>query len=242
MGKSTNKRFQNTDIGNAIDFGGDSWIVVGIHEANGSAFESEILGDADQMMQVFNREGAYSSVTMRLNDPADFASLEEALEQDNRLLTLKAESEPEYYQRQSRYLGIFIRVLGLTITIIFSIGAMIGAMITMYAAVANRTLEIGVLRALGFSRWSVLTAFLVESIVLSLIGGALGLLMASGLQFLTFSTINFGTFSDITFSYLLSPQIIVAGLTFAVVMGIAGGFLPAVRASRQEIITALRTT
>lgn len=240
VGTAINKRFQNTGIGKTIKFGGDTWTIVGIHEAEASAFESEIWGDADQMMQAFNRQEAYSSITGRLENTADFAALEQALESDNRLLTVKAETEPEYYRRQSRYLAIFIRVMGLTITLIFSVGAMIGAMITMYAAVANRTREIGVLRALGFKRWSVLAAFLTESVVLSLIGGALGILMASVLQVLTFSTVNFGTFSDITFSYLLSPEIIFFGLLFAVVMGVAGGFLPAVRASRQNILGSLR--
>lgn len=242
IGTAIHKRFRNADIGNTIKFGGDKWTIVGIHEANGSAFESEIWGDGDQMMQAFNRQEAYSSVTVRLNNAGAFPALEKALENDNRLLTIKAETEPDYYRRQSQYLAIFIRVMGLTITIIFSIGAMIGAMITMYAAVANRTREIGVLRALGFKRWTVLTAFLAESIVLSLIGGALGIVMASVLQFVTFSTVNFGTFSDITFSYLLSPNIIIAGLVFAVVMGLLGGFLPAVRASRKDILGALRTT
>ena len=240
IGKAIRQRFQNTDIGQTIKFGGDEWTIVGIHEAKGSAFESEVWGDVDQMMQAFNRQGAYSSVTVRLNSPADTASLNQNLESDNRLLTIKAESEPDYYRRQSRFLVIFIRVLGLSITFIFSIGAVIGAMITMYAAVANRTREIGILRALGFRRRSVLTAFLVESIILSLIGGGIGILMASFLQFLSFSTINFGTFSDITFGYILSSQTVLATLIFAVFMGIVGGFLPAVRASRQDILGALR--
>lgn len=240
IGKSIHQRFQNTDIGQTIKFGGDAWTIVGIHEAGGTAFESEIWGDVDQMMQVFNRQGAYSSVTVRLNNPADTTSLNQNLESDNRLLTIKAESEPDYYRRQSRFLAVFIRILGLSITFIFSIGAVIGAMITMYAAVANRTREIGILRALGFRRRSVLVAFLVESIILSLIGGGLGILMSSFLQFLSFSTINFGTFSDLTFSYILSPEIVMAALIFAVFMGIVGGFLPAVRASRQNILGALR--
>ncbi len=135
----------------------------------------------------------------------------------------------------------FIQILGIFITAIFSVGAMIGAMITMYAAVANRTLEIGTLRALGFPRRSILAAFLSESLLLSLIGGLTGLGMASLLQTLTFSTTNFTTFSEISFRFALSPLIALESILFAVIMGFAGGFLPAARASRQPIIEALRS-
>jgi ABC-type lipoprotein release transport system permease subunit len=240
IGSAIQKRFQNTNIGQTIKFGGDEWTIVGIFDGDGSAYESELWGDVDQLMQAFNRQGAFSSVTVRLAELSQLPSLQETLESDNRLLTLKAESEPEYYRRQSRYLNIFIRVMGLSITLIFSIGAVIGAMITMYAAVSNRTKEIGVLRALGFKRRNVLASFLFESIFLSLLGGSLGILLASLLQFLTFSTINFGTFSDITFGYILNREIILYGLLFSITMGLAGGFLPAVQASRQNIVSTMR--
>ena len=134
----------------------------------------------------------------------------------------------------------FIRILGLFITVIFSTGATIGAMITMYGAVANRTVEIGTLRALGFYRRSILVAFLVESFFLSFSGGLLGLGLASLLQFFTISTLNFGSFSELAFSFALSPSIIGASLGFSLVMGLIGGFLPALRAARLDIIQALR--
>jgi ABC-type antimicrobial peptide transport system permease subunit len=193
-------------------------------------------------LEALNRRGAFSSATVKLKDKNDFESLQKTMEADNRLQTLKVEREKAYYERQSRFLAIFIRVLGLVITIGFSVGAIIGAMITMYAAVANRTVEIGTLRALGFQRRSILTAFLLESVFLSLVGGVVGLGIASGLQFFTISTINFSTFVELAFSFSLSPSIAVSSLIFAVVMGVVGGFLPAARASRLNILDALRAS
>ena len=135
----------------------------------------------------------------------------------------------------------FIRLLGIFITVIFSAGSTIGAMITMYAAVANRTIEVGTLRALGFRRRSILVAFLTESVLLSLIGGLVGLILASFLQFFTVSTLNFGSFSELAFSFALSPQIVFSSLVFALFMGLLGGFLPSVRAARLNIVNALRS-
>jgi ABC-type antimicrobial peptide transport system permease subunit len=168
--------------------------------------------------------------------------MQKMMEADNRLQTIKVEREKEYYERQSRFMAIFIRILGLVITIGFSVGAIIGAMITMYAAVANRTVEIGTLRALGFQRSSILTTFLFESILLSLAGGLIGLVLASGLQFFTISTVNFGTFAELAFSFSLSPSIAFSSLVFAIVMGLLGGFLPAARAARLNILDALRAS
>ncbi|MEO8168692.1 MAG: ABC transporter permease [bacterium] len=242
VGKSISKRFQGAQLGKQIKFGGGFWTIVGEFEADGSGFESEIWGDADQVMQALNRSAAYSSVTARLKEVNSFDALSRAMQADNRLNTVKIEREKEYYERQSRIMALFIRVMGLLITVGFSIGAMIGAMITMYAAVANRTVEIGTLRALGFPRRSVLTAFLIEAIFLSIVGGGVGLLIASGLQFFTISTVNFGTFSELAFSFALSPQIVAGSLLFAVLMGLLGGFLPALRAARLDILSALRAS
>jgi ABC-type antimicrobial peptide transport system permease subunit len=138
-------------------------------------------------------------------------------------------------------MSTFIRILGIVITVIFSLGAMIGAMITMYAAVSNRTVEIGTLRALGFRRRSVLAAFLVESVFLAFIGGVAGLVLASFLQFFSVSMMNFASFSELAFGFSLSPSIVVTSLAFSVIMGLVGGFLPAVRASRLSILEALRS-
>ncbi len=242
VGKNISKRFEGSQPGKTIKFSGDLWTIVGEFEANGSGFESEIWGESDQLMQALNRLGAFSSMTVKMRDKNDFESLNKSIATDNRLQTLKIEREKDYYERQSRFMAIFIRVLGLFITIGFSAGAIVGAMITMYAAVANRTVEIGTLRALGFKRRSVLITFLLESILLSIIGGALGLVIASGLQFFTISTVNFGTFSELAFSFAVSPDIILFSVGFAVTMGIVGGFLPSVRAARLNIVNALRSS
>ncbi|MBM2840220.1 MAG: Multidrug transporter permease, partial [Bacteroidetes bacterium] len=166
-GSNINKRFQGAQIGHTIKFSGDTWTIVGVFDAEGTGFDSEVWGDADQLMGALNRRGAFSAVTVKLKDRNDFEELKKTMETDNRLQTIKLEREKDYYERQSRFFSIFIRVLGLVITVGFSVGAIIGAMITMYAAVANRTVEIGTLRALGFQRRSVLTTFLIESIFLS---------------------------------------------------------------------------
>ncbi len=242
VGKNISRRFQGAQVGKQIKFGGGFWTIVGEFEAGGTGFESEIWGDADQVMQALNRSAAYSSVTIRLKDTNSFDALNRSMQADNRLNTVKIEREKEYYERQSRMMAMFIRIMGLLITVGFSVGAMIGAMITMYAAVANRTIEIGTLRALGFQRSSVLAAFLIEAIFLSIIGGGIGLLIASGLQFFTISTVNFGTFSELAFSFALSPNIVIGSLLFAVAMGVLGGFLPALRAARLDILSALRAS
>ncbi len=148
--------------------------------------------------------------------------------------------ERTFYEEQSQVMSNFISYLGLTLSIIFSIGAMIGAMITMYAAVANRTAEIGTLRALGFRRGSILLAFLVEALLLGLIGWVVGLALASGMQLVQISTMNWQSFSELAFRFTLTPEIVVKSLVFALAMGLAGGFLPAVRAARLKIVDALR--
>jgi ABC-type antimicrobial peptide transport system permease subunit len=196
--------------------------------------------DAEQLIQAFRRP-VFSSLTLRLKNPTDFPALKVRLEDDPRL-AVEVKQEKQYYAEQSEMLATFIRVLGIFVTLIFSIGAIIGAMITMYAAVANRTVEIGTLRALGFPRRSILTAFLIESLLLSFIGGLVGLLLASILQTMTVSTTNFATFSELAFRFALSPAIVLQSMVFAMVMGLLGGFLPAARAARQDIIRALRTT
>ena len=235
------RRFKGVALGADLSFAGDRWTVVGLFEAGGTGFDSEIWGDVDQLMQSFGRP-VFSSVTLRLRNPAQFDGLKARLQADPR--TQYAELKPErvYYREQSQAMANFIRILGLIITIIFSVGAMIGAMITMYAAVANRVVEVGTLRALGFRRRSVLGAFLVESIVLSVIGGAIGVGLASLLSFARVSTVNFSSFSEIGFGFSLSPGVVLGALLFALVMGVVGGFLPAVRAARMSIVGALRAS
>jgi len=241
VGKSIYDRFKGCDIGQTLKFGTRNWLIVGVFEAGKSGFESEVWGDIEQMMSAFNRP-YYSTMIARLRDQNQKSSFKTRFESETRLQQLQIKGEKEYYNEQSRPLASFLTVLGLIITIIFSVGAMIGAMITMYASVANRTVEIGTLRALGFLRRNILLAFLLESLLIALIGGALGILLASALQFITISMLNFSSFSEIAFSFHLTPLIIVAAFVFALLMGIIGGFFPAIRASRLNIVNALRAS
>jgi ABC-type antimicrobial peptide transport system permease subunit len=197
-----------------------------------------VWGDAEQMMQAFRRQ-TFSAVVFRLVDPARFDAVKSTLESDPRL-TVEAKRESRFYAEQSESLAKFIDYLGVSISVIFSIGAIIGAMITMYASVAARTGEIGTLRALGFSRASILAAFLVESLLLGLVGGTAGVAAASLMQALSISTTNFQTFAEVAFSFALTPRIVVDALLFALAMGFVGGFLPAWRAARMKIVDALR--
>jgi len=238
-GRSVAERFRGAGIGETLRFAMRDWRVVGIFDAGSTAYSSEIWGDADQLMQAFRRQ-AYSSVLFRLRDPSEFREVKKKIENDPRL-TLEAKRETTYYKDQSEMMAKFLRILGITLTVIFSLGAMIGAMITMYAAVANRTAEIGTLRALGFRRRSILAAFLVESILLGLVGGLTGLFLASFMQFITVSTVNWQTFSELAFSFTLTFRIACRAIAFSLVMGLIGGALPAVRASRMNIVDAIRT-
>jgi len=238
-GAGITKRFAGAQIGERIKFGGDVWTVVGLFDADGSGFESELWGDLNQIADAFRRS-SFSTVTVRMKDPDDLEAVARAFESDNRLQYFVAKREKKYFEEQSEMMATFIRILGIFITVIFSTGATIGAMITMYGSVANRTTEIGTLRALGFFRRSILLAFLLESLGLALAGGLLGLGIASVLQFFTISTLNFGSFSELAFSFALSPSIVASALGFSLLMGLIGGFLPALRASRLDIIQALR--
>ena len=238
VGESVAQRFENVGLGKVLSFATRNWTVVGIFDAGNTGFSSEIWGDVDQLMQAFGRN-VYSSVIFRLRNPREFQKVKEAIESDPRL-TLEAKRETTYYKDQSKALAKFLRILGLSLTCIFSVGAVIGAMITMYAAVANRTGEIATLRALGFRRATILVAFLVESLFLGLMGGIAGLFFASFLQLFTVSTTNFQTFSELAFGFSLSFDIAYKALTFSLIMGFAGGILPAFRASKLNIVESLR--
>jgi len=238
-GAGITHRFAGAQIGEKVKFGGDFWTVVGIFDSEGSGFDSELWGDLDQIADTFKRS-SLSTVTLRLKNPDDLSDVASTFETDNRLQYFVPKREKRFFEEQSEMMAKFIRILGIFITVIFSIGATIGAMITMYGAVANRTVEIGTLRALGFFRRSILLAFLIESLVLSLGGGLLGLGIASLLQFFTISTLNFGSFSELAFSFAISPEIVAISLGFSLLMGLAGGFLPAIGAARLNIVQALR--
>lgn len=239
-GKGIAKRFQSAGIGETLRFALRDWTVVGVFEAGATGFDSEIWGDADQLMQAFRRT-VYSVVVFRLRDSAEFPNVKREIEGDPRT-ALEAKRESQYYADQSEIMATFLRVFGAVLSVIFSVGAVIGAMITMYAAVANRTSEIGTLRALGFHRRSVLAAFLLEALLLGFLGGIAGLVFASLLQFFTVSTMNWQTFSELSFRFDLSTSIAAKSLLFSIAMGLVGGLLPSLRAARLEIVEALRTT
>lgn len=217
---------------------GQQWLVVGVFDAQGSAYDSEIWGDAEPMLQAFRRT-AFSTVVFRLADPQRLPELQQAIAADPRL-TVEAKPEIRFYEEQSEALATFIRILGTALSVIFSIGAMVGAMITMFAAVSQRTGEIGTLRALGFRRGAVLLAFLLESLLLAMVGAVLGLLAASAMQVVSVSTTNFQTFSELAFRFRLTPAIVGQTLIFALLMGLLGGFIPAWRAARLKIVDGLR--
>ncbi len=241
VGRSINERFKGCEIGQTLKFGTRNWLIVGVFNAQKSGFESEIWGDIEQTMSAFNRP-YYSTMIARLRDQKQESSFKTRFESETRLQQLQIKGEKEYYNEQSRPLAGFLTILGKFITAIFSFGAMIGAMITMYASVSNRTTEIGTLRALGFLRRNILLAFLLESLLIALVGGVLGILLASGLQFLTISMLNFASFSEVAFSFNISTSIVLKSIGFALAMGIFGGFLPAVQASRLNIVNALRAS
>ena len=230
--------FQGVSLGGVLRFGGRDWTVVGLFDAGKSGFDSELWADAEQLMAAFRRQ-SWSSVVFRLADAEAFERARETIDTDPRL-TLEAKREERFYAEQSEALANFIRILGTSLSVIFSIGAVVGAMITMFGTVASRIGEIGTLRALGFRRSAVLSAFLGEALLLSLLGGMVGLAAASLMQVVNISTTNFSTFSELAFQFALTPGIAVQSLLFALFMGFVGGFIPAWRAARLKIVDCLR--
>ena len=240
VGSGVTGKFKGAAIGDQVKFAGDNWKIVGIFDSEGSGFDSELWGDSQQLLNAFNRGNSVSSMTLKLDDVSNFDKFKKQFEFDKRLQQFEPKIEQKYFEEQSEFMAAFIKIIGIVITVIFSFGAMIGAAITMYAAVANRTVEVGTLRALGFKRRSILVVFLIESLVIAITGGVIGIFLASFLQFFNISTLNFQSFSELAFSFSLSPSIIITSLIFAVLMGIVGGFLPSVRAARLKIVNALR--
>ena len=240
VGSAVTNRFRGAKMGDIVKFAGDNWQIVGVFDSDGSGFDSEMWGDSQALLNAFNRGSAVSSLTLKLDNVNNFKEFKKNFEFDRRLQQFEAKIEQKYFEEQSELMANFIRILGIFITVIFSFGATIGAMITMYAAVANRTVEVGILRALGYKRRSILIVFLIESLVIAISGGIVGLFLASFLQFFNISTLNFGSFAELSFGFSLSPTIVISSLLFAVLMGILGGFLPSVRAARLNIVNALR--
>jgi ABC-type lipoprotein release transport system permease subunit len=238
VGKILSERFQGCAMGDRINFGGRDWLVVGIFEAGGTSFESEIWGDVEVMAPAFDRS-EYQSITFRLSDPAYFDAVRKRLEEDRRLKVI-VKREKDYYSDQSVAVTGTIRFLGTFVTIIMAFGAVFGALNTMYAAISARRTEIGTLLALGFSRGSVLISFLVESLILAAIGGALGCLLALPVNGVSAGTTNWTSFSEVAFRIRIEPGMMAAGMMFALAMGSIGGLFPAMNAAKSRIAESIR--
>lgn len=231
-------RFPNTAIGDRMSFGGREWTVVGHFSAGGSAFESEIWGENEQFMPVFRGE-VFQSVTFRMADPSAFEGIKQTLEEDPRLF-LDVYREDRFYEGQSAMLSQILSFIAVFIAGVMAIGAVFGAVNTMYAAVASRGSEIAVLLTLGFKPGNVLSSFLLEAVMIALLGGIVGCVMVLPINGIVTSTTNWNSFSELAFAFRITPRLMVNGLIFAVIMGLIGGSLPARRAARQTVAQALR--
>jgi putative ABC transport system permease protein len=238
VGKSIAKRYPGAHMGNKLRFGRGEWEVVGVMDGGQSAVNSEIFGDLNQISSDFNRADGLSSILLRATDAATVPALINSLNDDRRLGVL-AQTEKSYYEAQTNS-GALLQYLGVFISIIMAVGSSFAAMNTMYAAVARRATEIGTLRVLGFSKNSIMLSFLMESLLLSGLGGLVGCLLVLPLNNITTGIGSFVTFSEIAFNFRVSPEIMLIGVTFALVMGAVGGLFPARMAARKEILVALR--
>ena len=239
VGQSIALRYVNAALGDTLRFGRGDWKIVGILDAGKTAFDNEIWGELNQIASDFNQNETLSSVLVRATDPIALESLKNSMADDQRLY-LDAKSEVEYYSQLTSSADP-VKFLGVFVAIIMAIGSSFAAMNTMYAAVVRRAREIGTLRVLGFSRGSILLSFVVESLLLSLLGGLFGVLLVIPLNGLKSGIGNFGTtFSEIGFDFRITPFIVLVGIAFATIMGILGGLLPARTAAKQDILNALR--
>src|SRR5215467_8736642 len=240
VGKNASKTYSGLTVGNKIDMAGGHWEVVGVFDANGSAFDSEIWTDSRVLNDILKRpSNIFQSATVHLESPSSFQALKDSLTSDPRL-NVDVTREIDYYAKQSTTMTTLITVLGGLVAAIMAIGAVFGALNTMYSAVAERGREIATMRALGFNAYSVVFSFLVEALLISFIGGVIGCLVVLPLNGLTTSTMNFQTFSNLAFAFKITPELLVKGVIFALVMGVVGGLLPAVRAASLPVATALR--
>jgi putative ABC transport system permease protein len=240
VGRNARNAYAGFDLGHSISFGGRLWTIVGVFDSGGSAFDSEVWCDASVLNQAYKRpESVFQSVTVRLEKPEALSLLKNALSTDPRL-TVTAKSEIAYYADQSKMITTLINVLGFMVAGVMGIGAVFGALNTMYSAISARNREIATLRAIGFGGIDVVISFVLESLLIALLGGVLGALLILPIHGYTASTINWQTFSHLSFAFSITPEIIVKGLVFALMMGFLGGFFPALRAARRPIAPALR--
>ncbi|HLQ66192.1 MAG TPA: ABC transporter permease [Candidatus Limnocylindrales bacterium] len=238
VGKMVAERFQNCSVGDHLKLSGRDWNVVGVFDAGGTGYDSEIWGDVELFMPVFDRP-VYQSVILRLGDNSHFAALKKRLESDPRM-SVTVHREDQFYAAQAGALAGLLRSLGIFVTLIMALGAVFGALNTMYASVGARTKEIGTLRAIGFSGGSVLLSILVESTLLALLGGAIGCLLALPVRNFTTGTMSFTSFSELAFRFAVTPGMLLSGMIFAGAMGLVGGFFPARKAASMPVVEALR--
>jgi putative ABC transport system permease protein len=240
VGKNATKTYSGLKVGDTVSLGGGHWQVVGVFDAGGSSFDSEIWCDAKILSQVLQRPpNIFQSATVHLTSPAAFQQFKDSVTSDPRL-NVDATREIDYYAKQSTVMTRLITVLGGIVALIMAVGAVFGALNTMYSAVAERGREIATMRALGFSTTSVLLSFLFEALLISIVGGILGCLAVLPLNGLTTSTMNFQTFSNLAFAFKITFDLLLMGILFALVMGVLGGLLPAIRASIRPVAVALR--
>ena len=240
VGKNVAVAYEGLDLGDTVRFGGGTWTVVGVVDAGGTAFDSELWCDATVLKQVFQRPaGSFQSVTVRLDSPAAFDAFKAALTSDPRL-TVQVDREADYYAKQSQQLTMLITVLGSIVAVVMGIGAIFGALNTMYSAVTERAREIATMRAIGFGAGSVVVSFVIEALCIALVGGVLGCLVVLPLNGLTTGTMNWQTFSHLAFAFRITPILMAWGVAFALLMGLVGGVPPALRAARARVAVALR--
>jgi putative ABC transport system permease protein len=236
---SVRKRFSHANIGDTMEFGKGSWKVVGVFDAGGSAYESEVWGDVNQMASDFDRQGGYSSAYLHATDPIAAEALKNRVSDDQRL-KLEGVLETDYYAKQTSS-GTPIKVIGTVVAIIMAVGSIFAAMNTMYAAVAYRGREIATLRVIGFSRPAILTSFVLESLLLALLGATVGILLMLPFNGMETGTSNAVTFSEVVFALRITWQVALYAMLFALTMGLLGGLAPAWHAARQNILNALRS-
>jgi putative ABC transport system permease protein len=241
VGKNASKTYSGLTLGNVVNFAGGRWTVVGIFDAGGSAFDSEVWCDSHVLNEILKRPAnIFQSVTVHLQSPDSFQTLKDSLTTDPRL-NVDVTREIDYYAKQSTTMTTLITVLGGLVAAIMAIGAVFGALNTMYSAVSERGREIATMRAVGFGGTSVVFSFLLEALLIAFIGGLLGCLAVLPLNGFTTSTMNFQTFSNLAFAFKITPVLLTEGVIFALVMGAVGGLLPAVRAAAMPVATALRS-
>jgi len=240
VGRNAVKTYSGFRLGSAVRFGGGTWTVVGLFDAGGSAFDSEVWCDANVLNQVYQRPtGVFQSATARLESPAALTEFKDKLTSDPRL-SVQVDRETDYYKKQSSGITSLIRIMGFLVAIVMAIGAVFGALNTMYSAVAERSREIATMRAIGFGGGTVVFSFIVESLFIALAGGLLGCLAVLPMNGFTTGTINWQTFSHLAFAFRITPLLLAQGIFFALLMGILGGVPPAVRAARRPVAAALR--